>query len=151
LREQLAEEQRKAEERRKAEDDARRKGGEPDRARERKLGRTLQISGGVAVGVGAALLGVMGFGLARGRALDSEGETTKVMLGVNDPALEDIRDQGRTMNQLAWGAGISGGVLVAAGVSLLIVGSLQRARATAALPRLQVGRGLVGLSWSTRF
>ncbi|MCB9756421.1 MAG: hypothetical protein H6713_41405 [Myxococcales bacterium] len=145
-----AEEERKAKAAEKAAAEARAEDEQDDRARAGQRGLKLQISGGVALGVGAAMFGVMGYALARGSSLDGQGEETLQQLGDPDsPELESIRDQGVTMNRLAIGAAVTGGVLVLTGAALLVVGSLQRKRATAFAPAL--GPGYAGLGVVGRF
>ncbi len=145
-----AEEERKAREAERKAEEERAARERDDRARANQRGQQLQISGGVALGVGAVCLGVMGFALARGGSLDQQGQDELAMsMDVNSPALEDIRDQGVTMNRLSIGMGVTGGLLAVTGAALLAVGSLQRERATAVAPAL--GPGYAGVGVIRRF
>lgn len=95
-----------------------------------KRSRRLMITGGVTLGVGAALLGVMGYGLSWGARVDRDGAKLKTD-GVTDPQpYSDLRADGFTANKLAITTAAIGGTLLVVGLGLLVGGAtgLKRAR-----------------------
>lgn len=118
--------------------------------------RAALISGSVLLGVGAVGLGVMGYGVARGAALEREGADRVAMLeqeGVGGleltDALADTRARGHQANVIAGVAGAVAGVLVITGATLVGVSATNRLRRVAAGP--WGGRGLGGVTLSGRF
>jgi len=95
-----------------------------------KRSRRLMITGGVILGAGAALLGVMGYGLSWGARVDRDGAKLKTD-GVTDPQpYSDLRADGFTANKLAITTAAIGGTLLVVGLGLLVGGAtgLKRAR-----------------------
>jgi hypothetical protein len=93
-----------------------------DPPRTRRAGTGWIASGAVAFGAGVGLLAGMGVGLARGRTAD------RAVADPTRPAgeLEGLQADGRRGNRIAIATGISGGVLVAAGVALVVIGAKRR-------------------------
>lgn len=139
---------------REAEAQAEREGPEDevrDEARESaedaaRRARRLMIAGGVLSGLGVALLGVMGYGLARGAQVDRDGQAAKAE-GVRDPAIyQDLLRQGLTANRLAIASAAVGGALLITGIGLLGAGGAghRRSRELGVAPTwLRGGAGLV--------
>lgn len=120
--------------------------------REAQKARRLVITGAAVTGGGAALLGVMAYGLSWGARVDRDGSQAMTD-GVTDPTrYQDLRDQGYTANRLATATAAIGGALVIVGVGLLAGGLVGKRRA-----RRQLGlaptwyRGGAGLGLSGRF
>lgn len=118
--------------------------------------RGALISGAVLLGVGAAGLGVMAYGIGRGAALEREGADMAVMLAGEGlagleltDALADTRARGLRANTLGAVGGAVGGVLVIAGATLVGLSTTNRMRRVAVAP--WGWRGLAGLSLSGRF
>jgi hypothetical protein len=118
--------------------------------------RAALISGSVLLGAGAAGLGVMAFGIARGAALERQGADMVDMLeqdGLDGldltDALADTRARGRRANLVAAASGAVAGVLVIAGATLVGLSATNRLRRVALAP--WGGRGLGGLVLSARF
>jgi hypothetical protein len=113
----------------------------PDRGR---LVRDLRISGGVALGLGAVGFAILGGGVAlardataRGLAACRDGPDACI---TTDAEIRDIRADGELGDRLVTSGAVLGGLLVAAGVSLLAVSARRpRARPTVA----PAGAGLV--------
>ncbi len=105
----------------------------PERGDRDARGRTLQLVGGVALGVGAASLGVMSWALYEGEQIDQEGASFAMSNGINSDgsAVDDLIKRGERANTLAVATGVVGGVLLAAGVTLLVFGTRDRAAAKA--------------------
>lgn len=98
----------------------------PD-AEPRRTGKALAITGGVLVGAGAALAGLMTYGIIEDNQAAEEllpyvskNETTGL---TRDEAADvaAIKHRGDSGSQLAIAAGVSGGLAIVTGVSLLIV------------------------------
>jgi hypothetical protein len=90
-----------------------------------RSGRAAIIGGAVSTGLGVALLGGMGAGLAIGRGAQRDGEEP-------DRAAADLAGltrKGEAANRAAIATGVLGGLAVAAGVTLLALGFKARARA----------------------
>jgi hypothetical protein len=118
--------------------------------------RAALISGSVLLGAGAAGLGVMIYGLARGAALERQGAARLAQLELDGidglertDALADTRARGRQANLLAGVGGTVAGVFVIAGATLVAVSTSNRLRRVAVAP--WGGRGLGGLVLSGRF
>lgn len=114
-----------------------------------KPGKGLVIGGAVMIGVGVAGLGLMVGGMVGGGAAQKDYEQS--IIGSTER--EDIRKRGKTMNVLAIAGGVAGGVLVGAGVALLVLG-LQRNKAARIgnvmlLP--EAGPNYAGLGLTGRF
>lgn len=82
-----------------------------------KPGQGLVIGGAVMLGVGAAGLGLMVGGMVGGASAQADFDAQPA-----GAAREAARSRGQTMNVLAITGGIAGGVLIGAGVALLIIG-----------------------------
>ena len=124
------------------------------------LTRGLRIGGAVGVGVGAALLGAMTYGLvvdARGGSELTELQP-KADAGTLTAAdwrrIDEINEEGRAGAQLAKVIAVAGGLAVVTGAALLIAGHrLERRRrsAVAITPRLGLGLGQASLTLRGRF
>ncbi|MBX7082323.1 MAG: hypothetical protein K1X88_24155 [Nannocystaceae bacterium] len=88
-------------------------------------GRGVIIGGAVSTGLGVALLGGMGAGLAIGGAAQRDGDDP----GRAAAELDALTRKGEAANRLAIATGVLGGLAVAAGVTLLALGFKARARA----------------------
>ena len=109
--------------------------------------RRLLLAGGVGLGLGVVGLGVLGGGLLAGTRADRD-LATAVELPGDDPGRESQKDaaaaRGIQANRLAIAGGVVGGVLVLAGVALMIAGVRRPSpRRASAVPRLASG----GLRW----
>lgn len=109
--------------------------------------RRLTVAGGVTVGVGVGLLGIMSYGLVRGRRVDAAGE--KEVLEGGDPGrLSELLQEGTTANHLAIATGVVGGVLAAAGIVMVSRGVVGERRARSELvlaPVWSPGGGLLAV------
>ncbi|MCA9688769.1 MAG: hypothetical protein R3A51_11635 [Nannocystaceae bacterium] len=114
--------------------------GDPARA---ARARTLQTAGAVLTGLGLTGMVTLAVGLAVGAQVDRAGadnldlhaqgqRTDDVYAAVRD----DLNRQGYRANTAAYLGGIGGGVLLAAGVTLLVFGLRERRRATPRTSRL---------------
>lgn len=99
--------------------------------------RGLRVGGGLALGVGAALLGVMTFGLVEQRRRRDEARALELEIG--DPisraeydTLLTLRGRARSARLLAAFTGLGAAASLTVGVALLVVD--QRARRGAARP-----------------
>lgn len=112
-----------------------------------KPGRGLVIGGAVMLGVGAAGLGLMIGGMVGGAAAQKDFDASPPV----SQEREDIRKRGRTMNVLAITGGIAGGVFVATGVALLVIGLQRnkeaRLRNVMVLPEVGPDYAGVGAAW----
>ncbi|NVB37162.1 hypothetical protein G6O69_04920 [Pseudenhygromyxa sp. WMMC2535] len=134
------------EERRKAEEAARlAAGGEGGEAkaekpkRDKKPGTGLIAGGSVGLVVGVGGLAVLGVGLAQGGSLQREAETLD--LPAEQDQLDDLDRRGKQANTLAIVGGVVGGVGLATGVALIVLGVKKRKQAGpgAEARRLDVG------------
>ncbi len=94
-------------------------------------------------GVAAVMLGAAGWvativGLGLGSAADSDIAPLRARDEID--RRRELLDRGRLANRLALGAGISAGVMLALGVTLLAVARRQRSRTTAAQVRAAQAR-----------
>ncbi len=114
--------------------------------------RPFVLSGAVLLGVGALGLGMMTYGLARGRAIDARGQAA-VDAGNSDQDLyRSLLRQGYVANRLAIAAGITTAILVVTGSVLLGVGVRMRQRPAHALRWSPLGvRSGAGLTVGWRF
>ncbi len=87
-----------------------------------KRARILTISGAATLSVGVAALGAMGGALAWGSKLESDGRGQADDPGTSADELHDVVKQGKTANTMAIATGVAGGVLVGAGVGMLVYG-----------------------------
>lgn len=94
--------------------------GEP--SAERSGGRGLTIAGAVLVGLGAASLGAMTYGLVWGGRVDDRGDAAKAAGETDAEVYRGLLSEGTTANRLAIGAGAAGAVAIATGATLLGVG-----------------------------
>jgi hypothetical protein len=120
--------------------------------RDAKRWRRISIAGGATTAVGAAMLAVMAYGLARGAKIDDRGDA-KVADGDPDSAeLHTLLGQGLTANRLAIAGGVLGGVLIATGVALVSAGVVRerRARKNLALAPTWLPGG-AGVTFAARF
>lgn len=113
--------------------------------------RPLAITGAVLLGVGAATLGVMTYGLVWGSRVDTRGEAAVAAGETDAQVFRDLLAEGTTANNLALGTGIASAVLVPAGAVLLGVGlSRRRGPGTTAVAPLPLRRG-AGAALSVAF
>ncbi|MEZ4454639.1 MAG: hypothetical protein R3B09_34625 [Nannocystaceae bacterium] len=95
--------------------------------RSKSSGKALAISGGVLVGAGAALVGLMTYGItvdnrAAGELLPYVSKNEATGLTMDEAAdAAAIKHRGDVGSQLAIAAGVSGGAAIVAGVTLLVV------------------------------
>jgi hypothetical protein len=122
--------------------------------KEVRRARIFTIAGATTLSVGVAALGAMAGGLIWGERLRSDGASRAGEPGTNADDLGDVVDKGKTANAMALGTGIAGGVLIGAGIGLLVYGLVktkklggggQRAVVPVAAP------GFVGVSGRWRF
>lgn len=107
--------------------------------------RTYFIVGGVLSGLGVAAGAGMVAALVVGRrANDLDGLDDRDFAG-----REAQFDRGRQANTAAFATGTLGGVLLAAGIAMIVVGAKRRDTRTAVTPVL--GRGLAGIGVGGRF
>ena len=122
------------------------------------LTRRLRIAGAVGVGVGAALLGAMTYGLvvdARGGSELTELQP-KADAGTLTAAdwrrIDEINEEGRAGAQLAKVTAVAGGIAVVTGAALLIAGQrLERRRRSAVALTPGLGLGHASLTLRGRF
>ena len=120
--------------------------------RSKSTGKALAISGGVLVGAGAALAGLMTYGIvedARGAAEilrhASKNETTGLTLDEADDVAAGKR-RSEFGSRVAIAAGLSGGAALVAGVTLLVVKARRdRARWSGVDLHPTLGPGSAGL------
>jgi hypothetical protein len=103
--------------------------------RPRKAGTGLIVGGAIALAGGLGATVGMAVGLARGRAAD------EALADPMRPAadLEGLRDDGRQANAIAIVCGVTGALLVGAGVTMLVVGARRHARGNNAAWRREGG------------
>ena len=101
---------------------------------------TLQWAGVGVAGAGVIALGVGGYFLstALGKKSDSQNDCTKNLCG--DQGTADRKDAVSKGNTATW-VGIAGGVLVAGGATLFVVGHFQKNRESAGLAGTQLALG----------
>jgi hypothetical protein len=109
--------------------------------------RRMTFTGVGIASLGAAMAGVMATGLALGQ------QSSNKLAGYRIPDEEQERidemERGRTMNELAIGAGVTAGVLLVTGAVLIIVGQVKQRRAARGLAlKLRTGEGLMGVGVS---
>ncbi len=104
--------------------------------------RPLAITGAVFLGVGAATLGAMAYGLAWGTRVDTRGEAAVAAGETDVQVFRDLLAEGTVANNLALGTGIASAVLVPTGAVLLGIGlSRRRGASTTAFAPLPLRRG----------
>ncbi|HRI09721.1 MAG TPA: hypothetical protein PKW35_17990, partial [Nannocystaceae bacterium] len=102
----------------------------------------LAITGAVFLGVGAATLGAMAYGLAWGTRVDTRGEAAVAAGETDVQVFRDLLAEGTVANNLALGTGIASAVLVPTGAVLLGIGlSRRRGASTTAFAPLPLRRG----------
>lgn len=119
--------------------------------------RTLVIAGAATTGVGGLFLVLMGVGLGLGNRAELDGAkqtAAAVLAGMplseDDPELQQIVKRGRVGNGLAIAGGVLATAAIAAGVTLIVLGTRKRpAKAAAFAPA--VAPGFVGGSLAVRF
>lgn len=110
-----------------------------------KPGRGLLIGGGVTLGLGVGALAGMGAALGVANGAND----------ISDIPIDDVEargeqfDKGRAADKGAIAAGVIGGVLIGAGIALVVVGVKRRNARTAVAPA--IGPRTVGLSIVGRF
>lgn len=127
-----------------------------DDPRERQR-RVMTTSGGVLVGIGAISLGVMAGALVRGSqivaGLDAKTAQLKAeMRPATDQERADAADAdrlGQRANAIAWATGVSGAVLLSAGVALLAAAGKRRSRDLSVAPT--IAPTVVGAAVHLRF
>ena len=101
--------------------------------------RGLWVAGGTVTGLGVASLAVMGLGLGLGAGADQALGAAVARPG-DDPGREAAKaaalDQGQRANDAALAGGVIGGVLLVAGVALLIAAGSRGGRAGPREPRV---------------
>lgn len=133
----------------------------------RRKGRALTISGAVLTSLGVAGLAVMGGGVGRGRATDDEIAALKDRKDWNDPCLTEYQAcsderrgkldlliaRGNASNAMMIAGGVTGGVFLIAGVTLLVLGRKQKrdAEKLALLPIPSVTASSLGVLLHGRF
>ncbi len=122
-----------------------------------RLRRSLFIAGGVVTAASLPLFAVMAAGLARGAQVDDDGAAVAEMWRMApDPAtrdallaeLQDLRLDGQAANRRALGTGVAGGVTLAVGLTLIVVGATRGGR-TKVAPAM--GRGSYGVQFEWVF
>ncbi|MCB9754453.1 MAG: hypothetical protein H6713_31330 [Myxococcales bacterium] len=117
----------------------------------------LLVAGGVTTGVGAVLLGVMAYGLARMNRveqqsfalLESATLERRPFTASEREAMDALAAEYGAEKTLALTTGITGALATVGGVTLLVIGGKQRARQLAVTPRLEPTAA--GLAVSGRF
>lgn len=124
---------------------------EPDSAPPAQPWKGLAIGGGVALGGGAAMLLMAAVGAARAerheRAFDDPANACS--LQQPEGACAGIYADGLRANRTAVAGLVLGPLLLAGGVSMLVVAMRRKTSPRAIAPLF--GRGLVGVSWQRRF
>ena len=105
----------------------------------------------VGLGAGLIVVGAGGLGLmAGGMVMGSQANDISALEPTQLQERQDQFDRGRTGNTLAIAGGVVGGVFLATGVALLVVGKQRQSKKQTALaPAL--GPGFAGLQLSGRF
>ena len=93
---------------------------------ERASGRGLTITGAVLVGLGAASLGVMTYGLFWGARVDERGDAAKAAGQTDVEVYRGLLSEGTSADRLAIGAGAAGALAVVTGATLLGLGLRRR-------------------------
>jgi len=101
---------------------------EAESKHQHKLQKIYFGVGGSVTGAGVGSLAAMTSFLVSSARLESEGQTTSQSTGVPDGYYSDQLTRGVSQNRAAWATGIVGGVLTAAGGSLLIVAGVRQKR-----------------------
>ena len=109
-----------------------------------KSGSGLVIGGGVLMGLSA-----VGLGLMTGGAVGASRAEQDYVDAANGDERETIDARGRTMNGLVVTGGVAAGVLLSAGIALLVVGK-RRQRSNVALD-VSASAGYAGLGLRGRF
>jgi hypothetical protein len=107
-------------------------------------GRPLVITGGVITGLGVGSLGLMGAGL--GLASSAEADFAA---GPTRDDRDDALAKGKRSNAMVIAGGVAGGVLIATGVALIIVGKRRSSSKLAVAPTATPT--VAGLSLRGRF
>ncbi len=89
-------------------------------------GRGLRITGAVLLGLGAASLGAMTYGLVWGARVDERGEAAMAAGESDVEVFRGLLSEGTTANRLAIGAGAAGAVAAVTGATLLGLGLRKR-------------------------
>jgi hypothetical protein len=129
----------------------------PEVSKPEPRARTFVIAGAATTGVGGLFLVLMGVGLGLGNRAELDGArltADAVLAGMplseDDPELQRVVKRGRVGNGLAIAGGILATAAIAAGVTLIVLGTRKRpAKAAAFAPA--VAPGFVGGSLAVRF
>jgi tetratricopeptide (TPR) repeat protein len=84
--------------------------------------------GGSLTGLGVGTLAAMTAFLVQGARLDRDGQTLAASTGVDDDDYQDLLVKGAAQNRAAIATGVVGGVLMTAGISLLVVAAVRHKR-----------------------
>ncbi|MCA9718720.1 MAG: hypothetical protein KC468_28890, partial [Myxococcales bacterium] len=106
------------------------------------------------IGLGAGLIVVGGAGLglmAGGLVIGSQANDISELGPLDLQEREDQFARGRTGNALAIAGGVVGGVFLATGVALLVVGKQKQQRSARAALTPALGPGFAGLQLTGRF
>ncbi|MCA9688123.1 MAG: hypothetical protein KC636_00835, partial [Myxococcales bacterium] len=114
------------------------------KAAARARSRTLLITGGALTGAGVALLSGMIVALVRGGQLEADGAELRTTTPLDDQQFDSIVKGGVAANNAAIATGVIGGVMLATGIPLLVIGA--RARRLSLSP----GPGQAGLTLRLR-
>ncbi|MCA9689027.1 MAG: hypothetical protein R3A51_02620 [Nannocystaceae bacterium] len=106
----------------------------------------------VATGAGLTVLGGVGLGIMVGGLVMGSGANDIADLDTTDAAGRgDQFATGRLGNTLAIVGGVAGGVFVATGVALIVVGKLRKGKGKATALAPAIGPGVLGLQLTGRF
>lgn len=95
---------------------------------QREIQKIYHGVGGSLAGLGGGSLAAMTVFLINGVRLDRDGQRMAMTTGVEDGDYQDLLVKGAVQNRAAVATGVVGGVLVAAGVSLLAVAAVRYKR-----------------------
>ncbi len=109
----------------------------------------MVIAGGLLTGFGAVGLITMGSAMAVGAARDRQTQQITSEPEHDHNLVDELSEEGRRANNIAWVGGIVGGALLVTGASLLAAGVYKRRRELVIAPA--VGRASAGLWLSTSF
>jgi hypothetical protein len=95
-----------------------------DEPRQRRPGTGMIVGGSLALGLAAAGIGLLSAGLVSGQAHQREAEPLNLPAELDQ--LEQLDRKGASSNALAYAGGAVGGVGIAVGVALIVVGLKRR-------------------------
>lgn len=102
-----------------------------------KIVKKLTIGGSVLGGIGLSLMAVMGVGIHLGLAADRN--INRASIPMTETEKNQVRTwirQGTRANQLAYGAGISGGILIVAAIPMIATGQFLKRKQVLVAPVL---------------